>query len=222
MTQRTERIDELLRQEIGQALEREVTDPGIGFVTVTNVETSPDLRACARLGERHRHRGAAQGDAGGAATGHAVHPPRPQLQDPAAPHPRAGSPAGRLDRAGHAGPADHQRAGGGTRSGARPRRPRVASDAGSALPHEGDVPDLDPAPPPAPKPAHKPGRSGGDRPRREAGVEARSKAGPTSGRERRPARAPMSASEPRVDLSDHAAAVPDEVVDAAPCRRGAS
>jgi ribosome-binding factor A len=43
MTQRTQRIDELLRQEIGQALEREVTDPGIGFVTVTNVETVPDL-----------------------------------------------------------------------------------------------------------------------------------------------------------------------------------
>jgi ribosome-binding factor A len=43
MTQRTQRIDELLRQEIGQALETEVTDPGIGFVTVTRVETSPDL-----------------------------------------------------------------------------------------------------------------------------------------------------------------------------------
>jgi ribosome-binding factor A len=43
MTQRTQRIDELLRQEIGQALETEVTDPGIGFVTVTKVETAPDL-----------------------------------------------------------------------------------------------------------------------------------------------------------------------------------
>jgi ribosome-binding factor A len=43
MTQRTDKLDELLRQEIGQALEREVTDPGIGFVTVTKVETSPDL-----------------------------------------------------------------------------------------------------------------------------------------------------------------------------------
>ena len=43
MTQRTEKIDELLRQEIGQALEREVTDPRIGFVTVTDVETAPDL-----------------------------------------------------------------------------------------------------------------------------------------------------------------------------------
>jgi ribosome-binding factor A len=43
MSQRTERIDELLRQEIGQALERELADPRIGFVTVTDVETSPDL-----------------------------------------------------------------------------------------------------------------------------------------------------------------------------------
>ena len=43
MTQRTEKIDELLRQEIGAALERDVTDPRIGFVTVTDVETTPDL-----------------------------------------------------------------------------------------------------------------------------------------------------------------------------------
>jgi ribosome-binding factor A len=43
MTQRTQRIDELLRQEIGRALEGELADPGIGFVTVTEVETSPDL-----------------------------------------------------------------------------------------------------------------------------------------------------------------------------------
>ncbi len=43
MSQRTERIDELLRQEIGQAIERELADPDIGFATVTQVETSPDL-----------------------------------------------------------------------------------------------------------------------------------------------------------------------------------
>jgi ribosome-binding factor A len=43
MTQRTDRIDQLLRQEIGQALQRDVTDPRIGFVTVTDVETAPDL-----------------------------------------------------------------------------------------------------------------------------------------------------------------------------------
>ena len=44
MSQRTERIDELLRQEIGQLLAREVADPGVGFVTITEVETSSDLR----------------------------------------------------------------------------------------------------------------------------------------------------------------------------------
>jgi len=43
MSQRTDRIDQLLRQEISQALERELADPRIGFVTVTDVETSPDL-----------------------------------------------------------------------------------------------------------------------------------------------------------------------------------
>jgi ribosome-binding factor A len=44
MTQRTERVDELLRQEITEILAREVADPRIGFVTVTDVETAPDLR----------------------------------------------------------------------------------------------------------------------------------------------------------------------------------
>jgi ribosome-binding factor A len=44
MTQRTDRVDELLRQEIGSILGREVKDPRIGFATVTKVETAPDLR----------------------------------------------------------------------------------------------------------------------------------------------------------------------------------
>jgi ribosome-binding factor A len=44
MTQRTDRIDELFREEIGQILARDVADPRIGFVTVTDVETDPDLR----------------------------------------------------------------------------------------------------------------------------------------------------------------------------------
>jgi len=43
MTARTDRIDELLRQEIGEILSRDVQDPRIGFVTVTDVETAPDL-----------------------------------------------------------------------------------------------------------------------------------------------------------------------------------
>ena len=44
MSQRTERLDELLRQEIGAMLEREIADPRMGFATVTQVETDPDLR----------------------------------------------------------------------------------------------------------------------------------------------------------------------------------
>jgi ribosome-binding factor A len=44
MSQRTDRLDELLRQEIGAMLEREVADPRVGFATVTQVETAPDLR----------------------------------------------------------------------------------------------------------------------------------------------------------------------------------
>lgn len=44
MSQRTERLDELLRQEIGVILAREVADPRIGFATITQVETAPDLR----------------------------------------------------------------------------------------------------------------------------------------------------------------------------------
>ena len=43
MSQRTDRVDELLRQEIGAILAREVADPRIGFATVTDVETTSDL-----------------------------------------------------------------------------------------------------------------------------------------------------------------------------------
>jgi ribosome-binding factor A len=43
MTARTDRIDQLLRQEIGEILSREIQDPRIGFVTITDVETAPDL-----------------------------------------------------------------------------------------------------------------------------------------------------------------------------------
>ena len=44
MSQRIERVDELLRQEIGALLAKEVQDPHIGFATVTDVEATPDLR----------------------------------------------------------------------------------------------------------------------------------------------------------------------------------
>jgi ribosome-binding factor A len=44
MTARTDRIDELLRQEIGVIISREIADPRVGFATVTSVVTTPDLR----------------------------------------------------------------------------------------------------------------------------------------------------------------------------------
>lgn len=44
MSQRTERVDELLRQEIGSIVSREVADPRVGFATITSVETTSDLR----------------------------------------------------------------------------------------------------------------------------------------------------------------------------------
>jgi len=39
------RINEVLREVIGAAITTELSDPRIGFVTVTSVETSPDLRS---------------------------------------------------------------------------------------------------------------------------------------------------------------------------------
>ena len=44
MTQRTNRVDELLRQEIGAIVTRDLADPRVGFATITRVETTPDLR----------------------------------------------------------------------------------------------------------------------------------------------------------------------------------
>ncbi len=39
------RINGVLREVIGEAISSELQDPRIGFVTVTAVETSPDLRS---------------------------------------------------------------------------------------------------------------------------------------------------------------------------------
>jgi ribosome-binding factor A len=38
------RINEVLREVVGAAISSDLSDPRIGFVTVTSVETSPDLR----------------------------------------------------------------------------------------------------------------------------------------------------------------------------------
>lgn len=44
MSRRTERIEEMLREEISTLLQRELKDPRIGFVTITGADVSPDLR----------------------------------------------------------------------------------------------------------------------------------------------------------------------------------
>jgi ribosome-binding factor A len=38
------RVDEAIRQVIGDAVAADLKDPRVGFVTVTDVRTSPDLR----------------------------------------------------------------------------------------------------------------------------------------------------------------------------------
>jgi ribosome-binding factor A len=43
MSERTARLDQLLREEISRLLARDVADPRIGFVTVTDVDVAPDL-----------------------------------------------------------------------------------------------------------------------------------------------------------------------------------
>jgi ribosome-binding factor A len=39
------RVNEVVREVLGAAIATELKDPRIGFVTVTDVDTSPDLRA---------------------------------------------------------------------------------------------------------------------------------------------------------------------------------
>ena len=42
---RLDRVNQLLKEEISHLLQRELKDPRLGFVTVTEVEVSKDLRA---------------------------------------------------------------------------------------------------------------------------------------------------------------------------------
>ena len=44
MSTRTERVSDLIRNEISRLLLREVRDPRIGFVTITGATVSPDLK----------------------------------------------------------------------------------------------------------------------------------------------------------------------------------
>ncbi len=44
MTRRTRQVGELLREELTDIIRREVKDPRIGFMSVTNVDVTPDIR----------------------------------------------------------------------------------------------------------------------------------------------------------------------------------
>ena len=58
------RINEVLREVVGAAISSDLSDPRIGFVTVTSVETSPDLRTAkvfvSVLGDEEAARGDAR------------------------------------------------------------------------------------------------------------------------------------------------------------------
>ena len=43
-TERMRRVDEAVREVLSEAITKEIRDPRVGFVTVTDVDTSPDLR----------------------------------------------------------------------------------------------------------------------------------------------------------------------------------
>jgi ribosome-binding factor A len=62
---RMRRINEVLREVVGAAVAGELSDPRIGFVTVTSVETSPDLRTAkvfvSVLGESDEREASLQG-----------------------------------------------------------------------------------------------------------------------------------------------------------------
>ena len=44
-SERIRRVDEAIRQVLADVLAAELADPRVGFVTVTDVKTSPDLRS---------------------------------------------------------------------------------------------------------------------------------------------------------------------------------
>ena len=44
-TERMRRVNQVIREVLGDAISTELDDPRIGFVTVTAVDTSPDLRS---------------------------------------------------------------------------------------------------------------------------------------------------------------------------------
>ncbi|MBN2169029.1 MAG: 30S ribosome-binding factor RbfA [Actinobacteria bacterium] len=44
MSRRIDRVEEACKEELSELLQKEVKDPRVGFVTITRVKVSPDLR----------------------------------------------------------------------------------------------------------------------------------------------------------------------------------
>lgn len=44
MSRRMDRVDEACKEELSEILQRETKDPRVGFVTITRVKVTPDLR----------------------------------------------------------------------------------------------------------------------------------------------------------------------------------
>lgn len=44
MSRRTDRVEEICKEELSELLQRNVKDPRVGFVTITSVKISPDLK----------------------------------------------------------------------------------------------------------------------------------------------------------------------------------
>ena len=61
---RSDRVADQIRSELAQILAREVHDPGIGFVTLTRVQVTPDLQQArvyyTALGDERARRGSAR------------------------------------------------------------------------------------------------------------------------------------------------------------------
>ena len=83
MTARTDRIDELLRQEIGEIFRRDVDDPRVGLRDGDERRDGAGSPPCQGARQRHRPAGGAEGDARGAGPGDAVRPARARQAAPA-------------------------------------------------------------------------------------------------------------------------------------------
>ena len=151
MSERTARLDELLREEITTIVGAEVDDPRIGFVTITERRGHPGPPPCQRMGVGHRLAGRAGRPPSRAQPRDAVRAPALGPAAPAA-HPPPPRRERRHRRARHAGDAHPRRARGRRRSRRRRAGPVEPLPTPVArLPHEGDQPDEPPSAVPPPE-----------------------------------------------------------------------